>query len=127
MAAGFARVGSSPTEVSRPLRWQPTHERGWIVSVRVPAGVDGFRVGARHERAEQLAHELAAADGSNAVVYLVAEIREGDWLLGDEWVTQFDSLDEARAYASGVREPYRVGVLAVVQVDGGRLYPGGAC
>jgi hypothetical protein len=90
--------------------------------MRLPAGVAGFRVGSRHVEAQRLACELAAADGTAPVVFLVAEIRDGDWLLGDEWVSRFDSLDEARVYASQVREPYRVGVLAVIQVDG-RLYP----
>src|SRR5687768_14580466 len=85
-----------------------------VVDMRLPVGVAGFRVGARHAMAEQLARELAAADSTAPVVYLVAEIRDGDWCLGDEWVMRFDTLEDARAYASQVREPYRVGVLAVV-------------
>jgi hypothetical protein len=89
----------------------------------VPRDVDGFRVGHRHAQAEQLARELAAADGVEPVAFLVAEVRDGDWLIGDEWVARFDDLDEARAEAAKVQAPYRVGVLAVVPVDGGRLYP----
>lgn len=88
----------------------------------VPVDVEGFELGGRHV----LARELAAADGTEPIAYVVAEFRAGQWLLDDEWASWFDSLDEARAFALATPSPpYWVGVFAVVPVDGGRLYPPG--
>lgn len=88
----------------------------------VPATVEGFRVGRRHAIAE----ELAAADGTAPVAFVVAEFRGGEWLFSDEWATWFETLDEARSYAMATPSPpYWVGVFAVVAVDGGRVYPPG--
>jgi uncharacterized protein YjhX (UPF0386 family) len=86
----------------------------------VPRDVDGFRVGHRHAVAEQLALELAAA--TEPVAYAVVEFRDG-WMFEPGWMDFFDTLVEAKAYAATVAVPYRVGVLALMPVDGGRLYP----
>ena len=86
----------------------------------IPASFTGFEIGTRRAMAEQLAAMNAACE---PVAYLVAEQRDGDWCLGDEWVTRHTTVDDARADAERTRAPYVVGVLAVVPVDGGRLYP----
>ena len=90
--------------------------------VRVPVGVEGFEVGGRHVMARELA--AAAAAGAEPIAFVVAEFRARKWLLGDEWATWFDSLDEARAFALATPSPpYWVGVFAVIPVDEGRAYP----
>jgi len=48
------------------------------------------------------------------VAYLVAERRGGRWMLGDEWVCRYDTLDEARTAAADCDEAYDIGVLIVV-------------
>jgi hypothetical protein len=90
---------------------------------RVSADVDGVRIGGRYAQVEQLVQELAAADGSEPVAFLVAEYRDGHWLFGEDWAVRFSTCERAQEYAATVRTPYQVGVLAIVPVDGGRLYP----
>jgi hypothetical protein len=83
--------------------------------------VEGFRLGSRHAMAERL---MAAAQEAEPVAFVVAEFRGGTWLLGDDWATWFETLDEARSFAAATPSPpYWVGVFAVVPVDGGQLFP----
>lgn len=56
------------------------------------------------------------------VAYLVAERRDGQWILDDGWTHRCDTLDEARQVAAQWRshagyDPANVGVLAAVVVD----------
>jgi hypothetical protein len=66
------------------------------------------------------APDVVAAPDPAPVSYLVAERRAGKWLIGDDWSTEHDTLDEARAYlqrSGGPERGYHMGILAVTLVE----------
>jgi hypothetical protein len=65
----------------------------------------------------EIAAAVRQAPASDPVAYLVAERRDGQWLLGEDYATPRDTLAEARELAARTPEGYEVGVLAVVEID----------
>lgn len=63
---------------------------------------------------------------ADPVTYIVAERRDGKWLLGDDWSSEHDTLEEAQEYADRLREvgarygrdPEDIGTFALVPVGG---------
>lgn len=63
----------------------------------------------------------SGAGEAGPVAYLVAERRQGQWLLSGEWPAHYESLAEAQGVADHWRtfggDPADVGVFAVCQVQ----------
>jgi hypothetical protein len=72
---------------------------------------------------EEIQRDAEALDAKPVpIAYLVAERREGDWMLGDEWTSRCDTLTEALDVAERWRQHrYEVGVFAVVAIAVGNV------